>query len=57
MSDQNGRFPVPFVQTKGYRLFTELCDVCRSAHSIGLGYGPQAPEKPSLLDITRSGAI
>ncbi|SRR6266487_4358719 len=45
MSDQNGRFPVPFVQTKGYRLFTELCDVCRSAHSIGLGYGPPGTGK------------
>jgi DNA transposition AAA+ family ATPase len=39
MSDQNGQGPAIFVQTKGYRLFTELCDVCRSARSIGLGYG------------------
>ncbi len=40
MSDPIGRNAVPFVVTKGYRLFGEFCDVCRSSRSIGLGYGP-----------------
>src|SRR5437764_13802961 len=38
MSDHNGREPQTFVVTKGYRRFTELCDVCRRARSIDLRY-------------------
>ena len=45
MSDHNGREPQTFVVTKGYRRFTELCDVCRRARSIGLGYGPPGTGK------------
>jgi DNA transposition AAA+ family ATPase len=45
MSDQNGPGSTTFVQTKSYRLFTELCDVCRGARSIGLGYGPPGTGK------------
>lgn len=45
MSDHNGRGPQTFVVTKGYRRFTELCDVCRRSRSIGLGYGPPGTGK------------
>jgi hypothetical protein len=46
MSDSSGREPGTFVVTKGYRRFTELCDVCRRARSIGLRYGPPGTGKP-----------
>jgi len=39
MSDHIEREPQTFVITKGYRRFTELCDVCRRSRAIGLGYG------------------
>ena len=45
MSDHNGQEPQTFVVTKGYRRFTELCDVCRHSRSIGLGYGPPGTGK------------
>jgi DNA transposition AAA+ family ATPase len=45
MSDSIGREPQTFVVTKGYRRFTELCDVCRHSRSIGLGYGPPGTGK------------
>jgi DNA transposition AAA+ family ATPase len=43
MSEQ--KEPVPFVITKGYRLFADLCDACRRFPSIGLGYGPPGTGK------------
>ncbi len=45
MSEQSGRGPEIFVQTKGYRLFTDVCDACRRFRSIGLGYGPPGTGK------------
>src|SRR5215469_2782772 len=45
MSDHNGRRSGPFVQTKGYRLFSDLCDACRRSRYIGLGYGPPGTGK------------
>src|ERR1700730_17439054 len=45
MSDHIEREPHTFVITKGYRRFTELCDVCRRSRSIGLGYGPPGTGK------------
>jgi len=43
MSEQKDQ--VPFVVTKGYRLFADLCDACRRFRSIGLGYGPPGTGK------------
>jgi hypothetical protein len=48
---------VPFVVTKGYQLFADLCDACRRFRSIGLGYVLQAQEKPNLPGIMQSGSI
>jgi DNA transposition AAA+ family ATPase len=45
MSEYTGRGPAIFVQTKGYRLFTDLCDACRRSRHIGLGYGPPGTGK------------
>src|SRR6266699_3261337 len=45
MSDNIGQRLRTFVVTKGYRRFTELCDVCLRSHSIGLGYGPPGTGK------------
>ena len=45
MSDHSERRPAPFVQTKGYRLFSDLCDACRRSRYIGLGYGPPGTGK------------
>src|SRR5712692_4743430 len=45
MSEHTGRGPEMFVQTKGYRLFTDLCDACRRSRYIGLGYGPPGTGK------------
>src|SRR4030088_1422535 len=39
MTNHNEEPSQDFVVTKGYRLFTELCDVCRRACVVGLGYG------------------
>jgi len=43
MSEQKEQ--VPFVVTKGYQLFADLCDACRRFRSIGLGYGPPGTGK------------
>jgi DNA transposition AAA+ family ATPase len=43
MSEQNEQ--VPFVVTKGYQLFADLCDACRRFRSIGVGYGPPGTGK------------
>lgn len=43
MSEQQEQ--VPFVVTKGYQLFADLCDACRRFRSIGLGYGPPGTGK------------
>jgi DNA transposition AAA+ family ATPase len=45
MSEYTGRGPAIFVQTKGYRLFTDVCDACRRSRHIGLGYGPPGTGK------------
>ena len=45
MSEQHERKPGTFVITKGYRLFTEMCDACRQARFVGLGYGPPGTGK------------
>jgi DNA transposition AAA+ family ATPase len=37
--------PSPFVVTKGYRLFAEMCDACRQDRSVGLGFGPAGTGK------------
>jgi hypothetical protein len=40
MREPPERKPANFVVTKGYRLFAEMCDACRQARFVGLGYGP-----------------
>lgn len=45
MNEHSERGPEIFVQTKGYRLFTDVCDACRRSRSIGLGYGPPGTGK------------
>ena len=45
MSEQHGHKPLNFVVTKGYRLFTEMCDACRQDRFVGLGYGPPGTGK------------
>jgi DNA transposition AAA+ family ATPase len=39
MTNQNGGMPPSFVETKSYRRFGEMCDACRRACVVGLGYG------------------
>ncbi len=45
MSEHHERKPGPFVVTKAYRRFTEMCDACRYARFVGLGYGPPGTGK------------
>ena len=40
MTNQDGGNPQSFVATKSYRRFGEMCDACRRARVVGLGYGP-----------------
>lgn len=39
MTNQNEGMPPSFVETKSYRRFGEMCDACRRACAVGLGYG------------------
>ncbi|GHO89962.1 hypothetical protein KSF_000100 [Reticulibacter mediterranei] len=55
MTDQDGESAHRFVTTKSYRRFGEMCDACRRSRVVGLGYGPQAREKPSPPSSTRDG--
>ena len=45
MSEHHERKPGTFVVTKAYRRFTEMCDACRYARFVGLGYGPPVTGK------------
>jgi DNA transposition AAA+ family ATPase len=45
MIDQNRENPHPFVATKSYRRFGEMCNACRRARVVGLGYGPPGTGK------------
>jgi hypothetical protein len=56
MIDQDRENPHHFVATKSYRRFGEMCDACRRARVVGLGYGPLVQAKPSLPSSTRNGA-
>jgi DNA transposition AAA+ family ATPase len=40
MNKEGTAAPAPFLETKEYRRFAEFCDACRTAHYIGLCYGP-----------------
>jgi DNA transposition AAA+ family ATPase len=40
MTNLDGENPGGFVATKSYRRFGEMCDACRRARVVGLGYGP-----------------
>jgi DNA transposition AAA+ family ATPase len=56
MTNQDGGEPPSFVETKSYRRFGEMCDACRRARVVGLGYGPLARAKPNRRSGTRNGA-
>ena len=39
MTNHHEETPPSFVETKSYRRFGEMCDACRHARAVGLGYG------------------
>jgi hypothetical protein len=45
MTNHNEEKPPSFVETKSYCRFGEMCDACRRARVVGLGYGPPDTDK------------
>jgi DNA transposition AAA+ family ATPase len=55
MTNQNEGTPPRFVETKSYRRFGEMCDACRRARVVGLGYGLPGTGKTESAKHMRNG--